>query len=217
MKPVLGIFSHPDDEVFGPGGTLALLAKEREVYLVCVTDGRAGINESDGEVDLAEVRKNELIESAKVLGIREVYFLDYADGSLSNSMYHEVLGAIKKVIDEVEPEILLTFEPQGVTGHIDHIAVSMITSYLFEKTLSVKELWQFCLTEEKRKAFGDYYIYFPLGYKSDEISREVNVSSVWEKKITAINKYESQKSDMERLLALNEKFPKTESFIIRKR
>ena len=41
MNRIIGIFAHPDDEALGPSGTLATLAKENEVYLICVTSGEA--------------------------------------------------------------------------------------------------------------------------------------------------------------------------------
>lgn len=217
MKPVLAIFAHPDDEAFGPAGTIAKLASERDVYLICVTDGGAGNNESGHEGDLGEIRKHELAESAKILGIKEVFFLDYADGSLSNNLYHEIAQKIQKIIAEIQPEILITFEPRGMTGHLDHTAVSMISSFVFEKSPDISELWQYCLDEEQRNAFGDYYIYFPQGYKKEEISKIVDVSEVWDKKLEAINKHQSQKHDIEAFLKQNKDLPKVENFIVKKR
>src|SRR6185436_20606573 len=103
MKSVVAVFAHPDDEAFGSAGTLALLAKEREVYLICVTDGSAGMNSSKKTKALAEIRQEELLNSAKVLGIKEVFFLDYKDGSLSNNLYHEIADKIQKILEEIKP------------------------------------------------------------------------------------------------------------------
>lgn len=222
MKPVLCILAHPDDEAFGPAGTIAQLSSEREVYVICVTDGGAGEIEEglrlrSGNKSLAEVRKEELGESAKVLGMKEIFFLDYADGSLSNNLYHEIAEKIQEKIDEIQPEILMTFEPRGMTGHLDHIAVSMIASYVFEKSPEVSELWQYCLNEEQREAFGSYYIYFPQGYRKEEITQSVDVSDVWDKKLEAIHKHQSQKQDIEAFLRQFENLPKIESFLIHKK
>ena len=76
MKPVVGVFSHPDDEVLvGPGGTLAKFAKEgRDVYIICATDGEAGMN-SGKEGDLGDIRRKEMQASAKILGIKDSVFL----------------------------------------------------------------------------------------------------------------------------------------------
>jgi LmbE family N-acetylglucosaminyl deacetylase len=217
MKPILAIFAHPDDEAFGPAGTIAQMAVERDVYLVCVTDGGAGMNEGD-KGDLGDIRRRELGESAEILGVKQVFFLDYPDGSLSNSVYHEIAEKIQKIVDDVQPEVLLTFEPRGMTGHLDHIAVSMITSFVFEKSPNVLEVWQYCLDQQQRKAFGnDYFIYAPEGYTKEEISKMVDVSDVWDKKLEAINKHQSQKHDIEGFLKQNKDLPKVENFIIRRK
>jgi LmbE family N-acetylglucosaminyl deacetylase len=86
MKPVVGIFAHPDDEAFGPSGTLAKFAKEgRDVYIICVTKGDAGDNYSDKTNNLTDIREEELKASAKELGVKEVIFLDFKDSLLSKS------------------------------------------------------------------------------------------------------------------------------------
>lgn len=218
MKPVVGIFAHPDDEVFGPGGALATFSKEgRDVYLICVTNGDAGQNSTDEDRALGDIRREELQESAKVLGVKKVYFLGYKDGTLNNNMYHEIAEKIKKVLYEVEPEIIVTMENRGVSGHIDHVAVSMIASYVFEKLHFLKEIWYYALTEEARAIQPPYFIYFPPGYKKTDISKTLDIVPVWDQKVEAMYKHKSQKHDIERLLGMFMKRPKEEYFIIVKR
>lgn len=218
MKPVVGIFAHPDDEVFGPGGTLASFANNgHDVYLICVTDGDAGQNSTEDERDLGQIRREELQQSAKALGIKKVYFLGYKDGSLNNNLYHEVADKIKKILYELDPEIVVTMEHRGVSGHLDHIAVSMISSYLFEKLTFLKEIWYYALTEAARAIQPPYFIYFPPGYKHADISKTVDIIPVWDQKVEAMNKHKSQKHDIERLLGMFMKRPKEEYFIILKR
>ena len=98
MKPIVGVFAHPDDEAFGPGGTLASFAKERDVYTICVTNGDAGQNSSGKTKELAQIRRDELLASAEVLGIKKVFFLDYKDGTLCNNLYHEIAGKIQTIL-----------------------------------------------------------------------------------------------------------------------
>lgn len=218
MKPVVGVFAHPDDEVFGPGGTLALLAKEgRDAYIICVTNGDAGLNSSDDTRELGEIRREELQNSAKALGIKEVFFLDYRDGTLSNNLYHEIAEKIQEILEKLDPEIILTMEPRGVSGHIDHITVSMISSYLFEKMTSIKEIWYYALTEEARNIQTPYFIYFPPGYKASEISRTIDIAPVWDQKVAAMQQHKSQKHDIDKILGQFMKRPKEEYFIIKDR
>ncbi len=218
MKPIVGIFAHPDDEVFGPGGTLAKFVLEgRDVYLICVTDGDAGMNSSQKNKDLGEIRREELLASAQVLGVKHVFFLGYKDGSLSNNLYHEIAEKIEPILEELQPDMIITMEPRGVSGHLDHIAVSMIASYVFEKLSFVHELWYYSLTEAARSLQEGYFIYFPPGYKTSEISKTVAIASVWEQKEAAMYQHESQRHDMDKLLGAFLKGPQEESFIILKK
>lgn len=214
MEPLVAVFAHPDDEVFGPGGAIATFAKERDVYIICVTNGDAGMNSSDDTRELGEIRKEEMLASTKILGIKKIFFLGYKDGSLNNNLYHEIAGKIQKILEELHPDILLTFEPRGVSGHLDHVAVSMITSYIFEKVDFVKELWYYTLTEFARSFYKQYFIYFPPGHKESEISKTIDITPVWEQKVAAMYKHRSQKHDIDRLLGIFQKRPKEEYFII---
>ncbi len=217
MKSVICIFAHPDDEAFGPGGTIALLAEKNPVYIICVTDGDAGINSSDAKKDLSSIRKSELKKSAKILGVRDVYFLGYKDGCLCNGLYHEIADKITKIIKNLNPDTLLTFEPEGVSGHIDHITISMITSFLYEKMDYLKVLMHYCISKESRALEEPYFIYFPPGYSKNEISETYDISTVWDKKIASILAHKSQKHDAIRVMKKLEKLPKEEHFLVKKR
>jgi LmbE family N-acetylglucosaminyl deacetylase len=219
MKPVVGVFAHPDDEAFGPSGTLAKYAKEgRDVYIICVTKGDAGENYSGNDDDLRNIREEEIEASAKELGIKDVIFLNFKDGTISKNLYHQVAEKLQEKLEKIEPEILTTLEPHGVSGHLDHIAVSFITTYVFKKLSSAKELWYYCLTEQAQlvstKHLGDYFVYFPPGYKKEAISKTIDVSAFWEKKASAMKQHESQKPDVEANLKSLEELPKEENFII---
>jgi LmbE family N-acetylglucosaminyl deacetylase len=219
MKPIVGIFAHPDDEVLvGPGGTLAKFAREgRDTFLICVTDGDAGMNSSDDKRNLGEIRREELQASAKILGIKDVIFLGYKDGTLSNNLYHEIAEKITTILGEIDPEIIITMEHRGISGHLDHIAVSMISSYIYEHMHSIKEIWYYALTREDRKALPPYYIYFPDGYKLDEIDKIVDITSVWDQKVKALHQHKSQLHDMEKALNRLMNRPKEEGFFVVKR
>jgi len=219
MRPVVGIFAHPDDEAFGPSGTLAQFARDgRDVYIICVTKGDAGENHSDEDGDLKIIREDELRASAKELGVKDVFFLNFKDGTLSNNIYHDVADALQKKLEELQPEIVITLENRGISGHLDHIAVSFITTYVFKKSSFIKELWYFCVTEEAQKVIGkhlgDYFVYIPPGYKKEDVTKTIDVSSVWEQKKAAMLKHESQRPDVEANLQSAQELPKEENFII---
>ena len=214
MNRVLCVFAHPDDESFGPGGTINLLAKTHEVYLICVTNGDAGKNSVSGSKSpLGKIRQNELRNSSKFLGTKKVFFLNYPDGSLNNLQYHEIADKIKTISDQLKPEILMTFEPRGVSGHLDHIAVSMITSYVFERLDYAKKLMYFCISREQSSKFGEYFIYRPEGYEAKDIHETVDISAVREIKTKSMYMHKSQIHDAERIIRLFGNFTK-EHFLV---
>ncbi len=213
-KTLVAVFAHPDDESFGPCCTLHKYTKTHDVYIICATKGEVGLSPKYGSNNtLGEIRAKELEKSAKLIGAKKVLFLGFLDGTLSNSLYHQLASKIESKLKELKPEIVITFEPRGVSGHIDHITVSMATTFVVQKLSYVKKLLYFCLSEEKRNTFGDYFIYFPPGYKKSEITKTVDVSSLWDLKIKAMAMHQSQKSDGQMVLKAISRAPKEEHFL----
>lgn len=219
-KPILvAIFAHPDDEAFGPSGTLALYSKTHDVYILCATRGEAGQNHNTESMEetIGDIREREVKASAKVIGVKEVRMLGFEDGAISNNLYHIIADKIMTHLEELKPEILMTFEPRGISGHIDHMAIAMITSYVFEKTSSAKELLYHCIGQSERETLKDYFIYVPPGYAPEEIDKVVDVSSVWGLKIQAIKQHRSQTKDGSKLLKEMINSPKEEYFLLKKK
>ncbi len=215
-KVVVCVFAHPDDEAFGPSGTIYKLAKKNDVYILCATKGQAGQDSrSETGISLTTRRAQELKRSAKILGVKKVYFLGFKDGTLSNNLYHKLAAKIKTHLELLKPETVITFEPHGVSGHIDHITVSMTTTFVVNKLLFVKELWYHCIKQELASFMNDYFIYFPPGYKSSEIDKVVDVKDVWDIKVKAMHEHESQKHDAEIILKVAANFPKEEYFLVK--
>ncbi len=199
-KNILGIFAHPDDDAFGPAGTIIKLSKENHFYEVFVTNGQAGTNQLTGKKDvkLGEIRKNEALSSAKILGVKKVFFLNFQDGKLCNRLYHQVASLIQDIIKRYKIQVLFTYETRGVSGHIDHIFTSLVTTFLAEK-LSLP-CWYYCLTREQRRFIQDYFVFFPPGYKKKQIDLLVDISDVTDLKVKAIKCHRSQLKDSEVIL-----------------
>ena len=148
-KTILAVLAHPDDESFGMGGTLALYAqKGYDTYYVCATRGEAGSLDEEflkGYKDTAELRTDELMRAAKVLGLKEVFFLGYRDSGMPgteenkhpnaqiNHSIDEVAGKVVKYIRELKPDIVITFDPIGGYKHPDHIHIQRAATLAFEK------------------------------------------------------------------------------------
>jgi LmbE family N-acetylglucosaminyl deacetylase len=120
--PVAAVVAHPDDESFGLGGLLAALACEgRPVHLLCLSHGEAstlGLGDQ-----LAEVRCDELSAAAAQLGVATVTLLDLPDGHLETRPPDELDSRIAHWL-AADVVALVAFEPNGVTGHGDHRAVT---------------------------------------------------------------------------------------------
>jgi LmbE family N-acetylglucosaminyl deacetylase len=149
MQTLLAIFAHPDDETFGPGGTLAKYTAEGvAVRLICATRGEVGESDLDdlGDCeDLACRREQELRCAADVLGLTGVHFLGYQDSGMAGSPANHHPRALtqadpdtlaEQVADlmrRLRPQVVLTFDPFGGYGHPDHIATHRATVAAFER------------------------------------------------------------------------------------
>jgi len=215
MSSVVGIFAHPDDETFGPGGTLATLAKKSDVYIICATKGDGKMGNRKKEIALGKLRKKELLASTKILGVKKVFFLGYQDGSLSHNLYHKIANEVLQIVRKLKPQIIITFEPRGVSGHIDHIVMSMVTSFVFPEVTSAKKLMKYCLPIERSTLLGkDYFIHFPRGYTDEEIDETIDISKVWDTKVQAMQQHVTQMHDVEKILTRTKHLPREESFLV---
>ena len=133
-KVVLAVCAHPDDLEFGCGGTIAKWAKAgASIYYLVVTDGSKGLEDNTvTDEELTRTRRSEQDQAAKILGVKKVFFLDYVDGELVNSL--EVRKDIVRVIRQVKPEIVFSLDPtniynaeRGSINHPDHRAVGQAT------------------------------------------------------------------------------------------
>ena len=131
-KRMLAILAHPDDESFAMGGTLAKYAhQDVQVILLCATRGEAGISGIEpGPAGV--IRERELREAAQHLGI-EVYFLGYLDGELAQTKPEILLETIIGWVNLVQPQVILTFGPDGVSGHPDHVTISHIVTQAYDQ------------------------------------------------------------------------------------
>lgn len=203
FKPnLLFVFAHPDDDAFGPSGTLIMMSKDYDIHFLCVTKGQSGENHSNNTSEsLSKIREREVRASSKIIGANSIKFLDFVDGELCNNSYHDITAAIRRHVDLLQPSILMTFEPRGVTGHIDHIVVSMACHFVYQQSPYVNKLMLYCLNKYQASHFLEgYFIYRPPGYDPKDIDLVVDVSSVWDKKIEAIKCHKSQSKDFQKIM-----------------
>lgn len=127
------VLAHPDDESLGTGGILARYAAEGiDTYLVTATRGERGWpgrpEDYPGLQELGRIREAELRCAAENLGVSELSFLDYVDGDLDQEDPAQAIGKIAAHLRRARPHVVVTFGPDGVYGHPDHIAISQFTT-----------------------------------------------------------------------------------------
>ena len=147
-RRLLVAFAHPDDESFGPAGTIIHYARQGvAVHLVCATRGEAGDVEPEllaGYSSLAGLRTEELRCAARPLELAALYLLDHRDSGMENTPENqhpdcllqaplaEVVEEITGLIRHIQPQVILTHDPSGGYFHPDHIKVHQATRLAFD-------------------------------------------------------------------------------------
>jgi LmbE family N-acetylglucosaminyl deacetylase len=158
-RPILAVFAHPDDErVIGP--LLSRLAREgRETHLVIATDGSKGVRDFakiPAGPELAAARTKEATCAANRLGVRRLHLLGLPDGGLAS---FDALGKLRSglaaIIDSLKPAAIITFGPEGGTGHPDHRLVGDVATQIVQSDVryaNVDLLYASLPTERLRTA-----------------------------------------------------------------
>jgi LmbE family N-acetylglucosaminyl deacetylase len=137
MHPLLALFAHPDDETFSAAGVMAAAVEHGvPVTVISATRGEAGessIADLDDPERLGEVRERELREAMRQIGVSDVRLLGYRDSGMAGSPSAEdpqafvrapvetVAVQLSSKIRSMRPQAILTFGPEGLYGHPDHL------------------------------------------------------------------------------------------------
>lgn len=131
QRNLLAVLAHPDDESFAIGGTLARYAAAGvHVGLVTATRGEASGRGSDPVV-MGAARERELRHAARTLRVRTVRILGYQDGHLALTDRPMLVSRLVAILREVRPQVVITFGPDGISGHPDHVAIGEATTEAF--------------------------------------------------------------------------------------
>ena len=120
------VYPHPDDETMGSAGLLmAAKAMGWKTVVVILTEGGAGqVHIHSNGRTTKQIRVQELKRAAKILGVGELVIGDFDDGKLKVQR-DEWAKWIKREIDRTKPGWVVTYDPSGVSGHPDHISLSL--------------------------------------------------------------------------------------------
>ena len=222
---IMAVLAHPDDEAFGMGGTLAKYAALGcSVQLVTATRGEAG-QISDPSLatnaSLPQVREHELRCACQAYGIAPPILLDYLDGQLPIVHQGQAVAKVVALIRQLKPQVILTFGPDGIYGHYDHIAVHRWATIAVRlaadpdcfpgppaescETFQVKKLYHAALPASllaeisagaEQPAVMMDGVPFPLVARSeDEITTCIDISDYRQQKLAGICCHRTQVSD----------------------
>ena len=168
---VLVLSPHPDDDIFGCGGTLYKHSSYcDELTTVYMTDGRKGCPSSMSEEDTVRERRKEAKEAAKIIGIQNITFLNNKDKELrlSRKSLSEMIDILKKITPDI------VYLPFLTDNHPDHFETNKIFISACKK---LKTEYTVCA----------YEVHTPL-----IPTHIVDISSQFEKKIHALRQHKTQ-------------------------
>jgi LmbE family N-acetylglucosaminyl deacetylase len=202
-QKILVILAHPDDPEFFCGATLARWAKAgHEITYCLLTCGDKGdVNTDLSGDDLCQRRHKEQESAAKIIGVKEVHFLDRPDGYLVPDM--ETRRMVTRAIRQFAPDILVTCDPTNLypsesypINHPDHRAAGQVVlDAVFPAAGS--HLFFPELLEEGYAPHRPDEVWISVTNQANTV---VDVTATWETKIQAILEHKSQISDPEALI-----------------
>lgn len=155
LGTILGVWAHPDDESFCAGGLIAQAVKNgQNVICVTATKGEAGVQDPKwADTDLSNVRDKELQNALDILGVNEQKWLGYHDGHCKDCDQREATAKIAKYIEKYQPDTIITFGEDGMTGHDDHACVSKWASAAAENARKKPIVYQVANTKDHYEKF----------------------------------------------------------------
>lgn len=191
---VLAVTAHPDDIEFGCAGAIAVwVDEEAEVTFVIVTDGSTGTSDTGLIGDrLAEIRREETIAAAKILGVDDVMFLGYRDGYVEPTL--DLRRDIAREFRKARPHRMIVMDPQSLPGnwfvnHPDHRAVGQASLDITITAGTTPGHFPELLEEghEPWRGLKEIYIAGPGGGET-----AVDITSSVDRKIAALKCHASQ-------------------------
>jgi LmbE family N-acetylglucosaminyl deacetylase len=215
VRRVACVFAHPDDDTYGVAGSLALHANdELQLTVIMATSGGAG-RIADPSLatreTLGRVREAEDVASWRALGFDpDVRFLRHPDGGLARIPREQLVLEVRDLLEETAPEVVVTFGPDGITGHEDHVAIGAVATEAFQATRTssggrafsrllhnvvpqssldrLNELFR----ERGLEPMDPTQPFMPRGVPDRTIGVRVDCSSVYERKLEAIRCHKTQ-------------------------
>lgn len=199
-RTALLVFAHPDDETFTCGGSIARYADQKDTRLVlyCATRGEAGKTAGVCRPDeLGDIRAEELHRAGKILGLDHIILRDHGDGRLMDLPEGVLPKEIGSVIENIKPDVVITFPPHGISGHPDHRVIQKATL-------------QAVLKSHRRETLSLFYVAIPASavrrmdrpvHATDDnlITTVIDVSQYRWRIAEALRQHQTQRASIERV------------------
>jgi LmbE family N-acetylglucosaminyl deacetylase len=232
------VFAHPDDDAYGVGGTIALERDHLDLTVILATSGEAG-QISDPSLatpeNLGQVREAEERAALAELGVPDapVHFLGYPDGGVAGADRAELVDRVTELLGAARPQVVVTFGPEGVTKHDDHITIGQAATQAFHRARAgvdpgdafealyyssipqsgIDEFWSVM-----RQAGVDIGNpddpFMPRGVPDETIAVRVDCRSVMDRKLAGIKAHRTQWAEFGMMPAeMQERFLREETFV----
>jgi LmbE family N-acetylglucosaminyl deacetylase len=221
------IFAHPDDDTYGLAGTLALGRGEIQYTAIVATSGEAGPI-SDPSLatreTLAEVREGEEREAIRAAGADDavVHFLRYPDGELKDVPREELVERVAGLLRDARPHVVVTFGPEGITKHDDHVTIGAAATEAFHKAQAeeahagdpdrgFQRLLYVAIPSSEIDRFWESLRargidigdpegpFMPRGVPDDTVSHRVDCTSVLKPKMQALHAHRTQRDEVDQI------------------
>ncbi|MGC4110116.1 MAG: PIG-L family deacetylase [Nocardioides sp.] len=222
---LLGVWAHPDDEAYLSSGLMARV-RQRGGRVVVVTATR-GEHGTDDPVRwpperLGPLREAELAASLGEVGVREHRWLGHRDGELDRLTVGDGAAELVPLIEDLRPDVIVTFGPDGMTGHADHRAVSAWVTEAWRRTGQPGDLWYATHTPEFHRTWGELnesvglWMDTPPSTPAGDLAASVRLTgSLLARKHRALRAHASQTHALEQLVGVDRyrEWFATESFV----
>lgn len=224
---LLGVWAHPDDEAYLSSGLMGRVrAAGGRVVVVTATRGEHGTDDPERwpPPRLAELRARELETSLRWSGVHEHRFLAHSDGSLCSVPRTRGARELAPVLDDVRPDVVVTFGPDGMTGHSDHRAISAWVTDAWRRVGRRGQVWHATMTPAFHEEWGELNDQVGLWFDgaeppvtpADALAAQVRLSGeALAAKHLALRAHASQTRGLERLVGSStfRRWWSTESFV----
>lgn len=216
------VVAHPDDDTFGCAGTVALHADDAgfRFVLIHMTSGEAGLiadaalatRETLGAVREEEDRRS-WVALGRVPDRHELF--RYPDHRVEEQQFDRLVGRVAAIFEEERPDVVITFGPDGITGHPDHIATGKAASEAFHRTReqsegrgfrrllhqaipqSMLDEWNRRLVASGKDPMDPTQLYQPRGVPDSETGVLIDCGPVVDRKVAALDEHRTQAGDMQ--------------------